>query len=234
MWIVMASSDSTTSERIAGLVRLQEQRALALGNRPGEVVPGAEIIVVRRNPESGRRQFDLLKWGLIPNRAPDQASPHLHARAETIAELPTFAKSFTKRRCIISIDLFTQRRTIGEPKGREFAFGNADGSDLFVAGIWDAWRVPGTENWIRTFATVTTEASDLVGQLHDRMPAILTMEQLPTWFGEVPASIEEVQGMLRPFLGRGMIRWPAKSKRPAKVEQEAKPPGEPDLFSPRT
>ncbi len=228
----MASSESTTSERIAELMRLQEQRARANGHKPGEMVPGAEIIVVRRNPETKRRQFDLLKWGLIPNWAPDQASPHLHARAETVAELPTFAKSFARRRCIISTHLFTQRRTIGEPKGREFAFGNSNESDLFVAGIWDAWHVPGTETWIRTFATITTEANDLVGQIHDRMPAILSMDQLPFWFGEVEMPLHEVQALLRPFPSKGMIRWPAKSKRPPTVVEELQPDPEPDLFGP--
>jgi putative SOS response-associated peptidase YedK len=229
----MTASERTTSERLADLVRLRDQRARVLGNRPGEMVPGAEIIVVRRNPKTGQRQFDLLKWGLIHNRAPDQAGPHLHARAETVAELPTFAMSFAKRRCIISTSLFTQRRTIGEPKGREFAFGMADGSDLFVAGIWDAWRVPGTEAWIRTFATITTEANDVVGQIHDRMPAVLMMDQLPFWFGEAGMPLQEVQALLKPFPSTGMIRWPAKSKRPPRMVEERRPDLEPDLFGPR-
>jgi putative SOS response-associated peptidase YedK len=229
----MASSESTRSERFAELIRLQEERARANGHKPGEMVTGSEIIVIRRNPETGRNQFDLLKWGLIHNKAADRSNPHLNARAETVAELRTFAKSFASRRCIISTHLFTQRRTIGDPKGREFAFGMADGSDLHVAGIWDAWRVPGTENWIRTFATITTEANDLVGQIHDRMPAILTIDQLPFWFGEVEMPLQEVQALLRPFPSKGMIRWPAKSKRPPAVVEEQQPDPEPDLFGPR-
>jgi putative SOS response-associated peptidase YedK len=168
----------------------------------------------------------------VPNWAADQASPFLHARAETVAELPSFKKSFAGRRCIISTSLFTQRRTIGQPKGREFAFGNADESDMLIAGIWDAWRVPGTDNWIRTFATITTAANELVGEIHDRMPGILTKDQLPFWFGEVSMPLEEVQGMLRPFPAKGMIRWPAKSRRPALLVEEEVPPPEPDLFSP--
>src|SRR5687767_12594990 len=81
MWIVMASSESTTSERLAELVRLQADRARANGLKPEQMVEGAEVIVVRRNPETGRKHFDLLKWGLVPNWAPDTSRPHLHARA---------------------------------------------------------------------------------------------------------------------------------------------------------
>lgn len=234
MWIVMASSESTTSERLAELARLQAERARANGLRPGQMVEGAEVIVVRRNPETGRKHFDLLRWGLVPNWAPDTSRPHLHARAETVAELKPFAQSFRKRRCIISTDFFTQRRTIGEPKSRLFAIGMADESKMFVAAIWDAWRASGTENWIRTFATITVPANTLVGEIHDRMPGILTKDQLPFWFGDVEMPLPEVQALLRPFPADRMIRWPAKSPRPPAVVEVSQPDPEPDLFGPRT
>jgi putative SOS response-associated peptidase YedK len=217
---------------LAELIRLQAERARANGHKPGEMVEGAEVIVVRRNPETGRKHFDLLKWGLVPNWAPDMSRPYLHARAETVAELRPFAQSFRRRRCVIRTDFVVQRRTIGQPKGRLFAIGMADGSSMFVAGIWDAWSVKGTDTWIRTFATITVPANDLVGEIHDRMPAVLTRDQLPTWFGDVEAPVDELQALLRPFPSERMIRWPAKSKRPAAVVVEERPDPEPDLFGP--
>lgn len=233
----MASSESTTSERLAELARLQAERARANGLDPGQMVEGAEVIVVRRHPETGRKEFGLLKWGLVPNWAPDTSRPHLHARAETVAELPAFAQCFRRRRCIVSTEFFTQRRTVGEPKGRLFAIGMADGSQMLIAGIWDAWKVKGIDTWIRTFATITVPANDLVAEIHDRMPAILTRDQLPFWFGDVEMPLPEVQAMLRPFPADRMIRWPAKSKRPPAVAKEQKPDPEvdpePDLFGPR-
>ena len=80
MWIVMASSESRTSVRIAELMRLQEQRARANGHKPGEMAAGADIIVIRSDPETHRREYDLLKWGFVPSWALDQVSLHLHAR----------------------------------------------------------------------------------------------------------------------------------------------------------
>ena len=228
----MASSDSTTSERLAELVRLQAERARANGHKPGQMVEGAEIIVIRRNPESGRREYGLLKWGFVPHWAPDLSRPHLHARAETVAELKVFAQSFRRRRCVVSTDFFVQRRTIGQPKGRQFAIGMADGSRMFVAGIWDGWNVKGTDTWIRTFATITVPANAVVAEIHDRMPAILTKEQLPFWFGDVEMPVAELQAMLRPFPPEGMIRWPAKSPRPPEISEDQQPDGELDLFGP--
>ncbi|MGK9236356.1 SOS response-associated peptidase [Inquilinus limosus] len=230
----MASSESTTSERLAELIRLQAERARASGHKPGQMVEGAEVIVVRRNPETGRKHFDLLKWGLVPHWAPDMSRPHLHARAETVDELRPFAQSFRQRRCVISTSIFTQRRTIGQPKGRLFAIGMADGSSMLVAGIWDAWHDKGTDTWIRTFATITVPANSLVGEIHDRMPAILTKDQLPFWFGDVEMPLEEVKAMLRPFPSEGMIRWPAKSPGPPALVEQQQPDPEPDLFGPRS
>lgn len=226
----MATSESVTSEHLAELIRLQAERARANGHKPGQMVEGAEVIVIRRNPETGRKEFGLLKFGLVPHWAPDMSRPHLHARAETVAELKVFAQSFRRRRCIISTDFFVQRRTIGQPKGRQFAIGMADGSSMYVAGIWDGWNVKGTDTWIRTFATITVPANAVVAEIHDRMPAILTRDQLPFWFGDVEMPIDEVQAMLRPFLAERMIRWPAKSPRPPAVSREQQPDPEPDLF----
>ncbi|MGL4968495.1 MAG: SOS response-associated peptidase [Inquilinus sp.] len=234
MWIVMASSESTASDHLADLVRLQAERARASGHKPGEMVEGVEAIVIRRNSETGRKHYGLLKWGLIPNHAPNMSRPHLHARAETVAELRPFAQSFRQRRCVITVDFFKQRRTIGQPKGKLFAIGMADQSDLLIAGIWDAWNIRGTDTWIRTFATITVPANELVGEIHDRMPAILTKDQLPFWFGDVEMPLPEVQDLLRPFPSRGMIRWPAESKRPPMVVEEQQPDSEPDLFTPRS
>ena len=48
-----------------------------------------------------------------------------------------------------------------------------DGRPFAVAGIWENWKHPGTEDWIRTFAVITCPANSLVADIHDRMPVIL-------------------------------------------------------------
>ncbi|WP_342234550.1 SOS response-associated peptidase [Inquilinus sp. OTU3971] len=201
-------------ERLQRLTRLRDERNHALGDRSGTVGEGEWCIVLRRNPETGECGWDLLQWGFVPRWAKDRASPHLHARAETVHELPTFGESFAHRRCLIFSDRFIEFRTIGQPKGQEVAFGLATGRSMVVAGIWDAWRNPESGDWLRTFAEITVDANDLVGEMHDRMPAILPQEAWRIWLGQDPATELELRGLLRTFPSELLTCWPAKQKRP--------------------
>jgi len=224
----MSMSSGVSHERIAELIRIRDEKARRSGREPGQMDLGADCLVIRHHPENGRRA-DLLRWGLVPNWAADQATAYQFARAETITELPSFSESFIRRRCIFPSSEYVQHRTVGSPKGQTIAFGMADGSQLFSAGIWDAWRDVERGEWVRTFAIVTVDANATVDGVHDRMPALLRRDQFPAWLGEAPASQEDLLAMLRPFPADALIAWPARSKRPPLV-----PPGEPDLFSARS
>jgi putative SOS response-associated peptidase YedK len=48
-----------------------------------------------------------------------------------------------------------------------------DGAPFGIAGIWENWKEPASGEWIRTFAIITTDANELVTDIHDRMPVIL-------------------------------------------------------------
>jgi putative SOS response-associated peptidase YedK len=51
----------------------------------------------------------------------------------------------------------------------------ADGcaSPLGLAGLWENWKDPTTNEWVRTYVIITAPANGLVATIHDRMPAIL-------------------------------------------------------------
>ena len=40
-----------------------------------------------------------------------------------------------------------------------------------------------TPEWVRTFVALTTPSNDLVGRIHDWMPAILDPGDYERWFG---------------------------------------------------
>ena len=48
-----------------------------------------------------------------------------------------------------------------------------DGSPFAFAGLWESWQ-NGTE--IRSATIITTDANDVVGPIHNRMPVILHPE----------------------------------------------------------
>src|ERR1700722_7047524 len=76
--------------------------------------PGRPGQVIRLNPKTRQRQLDWLAWGLLPHDTenPDTAPRPIHARAETVAELPTFASAFRNRRAVVPVGEYFQRRTI--------------------------------------------------------------------------------------------------------------------------
>jgi len=48
-----------------------------------------------------------------------------------------------------------------------------DGSPFGIGGLWENWKDPTSGDWVRTFAIITTDANELVAEIHDRLPLIL-------------------------------------------------------------
>ena len=82
-----------------------------------------------------------------------------------------------------------------------------DGRPFGLGGIWENWRHSSGE-WIRTFAIITTEANQLVGQIHDRMPLILAPPHYSRWLGE---ELDPVN-LMRPFPSEPMRMWPVSAR----------------------
>ena len=72
------------------------------------VAPTHDMPVLRRHPDSGERRLDLLRWGLVPRWAKDASGGArlINARAEGVAEKPSFRDAFAKRRCLVPADGF--------------------------------------------------------------------------------------------------------------------------------
>src|SRR5215212_4509939 len=82
----------------------------------------------------------------------------------------------------------------------------ASGEPFTLAGLWENWKDPATGEWIRTFTIITTDANELVGELHDRMPVVIAPEDRDRWLnGEDP---QELQELLRPYPADRMTMWP--------------------------
>jgi SOS response associated peptidase (SRAP) len=101
----------------------------------------------------------------IFRRAPGN---NLHTR-----DLPTFREAYRKRRCIVPVDGFFEWKAIKGQKAKQpYAIAMKDGTPFGIAGIWENWKDPSSGEWTRTFAIITTEANELVADIHDRMPVL--------------------------------------------------------------
>ena len=191
------------------------------------MAPTQDGAVLRRHPESGARRLDTLRWGLVPRWAGDAkgGARLINARAEGVAEKPSFRDAFARRRCLVPADGFYEWLSPKEAEGaakskdpkQPFAVALADGAPMAFAGLWEGWKAPDGA-WLRTYSIVTTEANPKQAPLHHRMPVILARADWPAWLGEEEAGPESLKALLRPCPPEWLACWPV-SKRANKVSE---------------
>lgn len=150
--------------------------------------PGQEYWVIRQNHETGMRSLDRLWWGLIPYWAKEATGGRrpINAKSETIASLPTFREAYKRRRCLLPIDNFFEWKGVKGAKNKQpYAIAMKSGQPFAVAAIWENWKRPGSEDWVRTFCVITCPANDLVAEIHDRMPVILAPSAYDRWLSSI-------------------------------------------------
>jgi putative SOS response-associated peptidase YedK len=143
------------------------------------IAPTQPIAVVRI--VEGRREFVLLRWGLLPSwvKDPREFSVLFNARGESVLEKPAFRSAMRYRRCLIPFDGFYEWTQKGKRKQPHYIH-SRDGGPMTFAGIWESWMGPNGEE-METAAIVTTTANLQLSPLHDRMPVILPPEAFDLW-----------------------------------------------------
>ncbi len=142
------------------------------------------------------RELRLLRWGLIPSWAKDGKKGINNARAETVHEKPTFKKAFAGRRCLLPVDGFYEWFQVDGEKQPFFLRPN-DGSVLALAGIYELWKDSEEESDLR-FTLITTQASDAMGHVHDRMPMVIDAQNWDTWLDPRMSNVEQAHGLMVP------------------------------------
>jgi putative SOS response-associated peptidase YedK len=164
---------------------------------PTQPIP---LVTARRGPQGLSRHFQLARWGFLPGFVKDpQKFPLLiNARAETLAEKPSFRAALRRRRCLIPADCWYEWRANG-PKSiakTPFLLRRRDGGLMGFAGLWETYAdASGGE--IDTACIVTTMANGATAAIHDRMPALIAPEDYDAWLDPdetVPPPLE----LLRP------------------------------------
>jgi putative SOS response-associated peptidase YedK len=143
------------------------------------VAPTQPIPIVRL--VDGKRQFALVRWGLLPSwvKDPKAFTLLINARGESAAEKPAFRAAMKRRRCLIPADGFYEWQKAGERKRPFFVHGKT-GAPLAFAGLWETWTGPNGEE-LETAAIVTTKANRTLGPIHDRMPVIVPPDGFDLW-----------------------------------------------------
>ena len=151
------------------------------------IAPTQQVLTIVGD-EGGRPLWKEQRWGLVPFWAKDPAIGNrmINARAETIAEKPSYRESFSHRRCLVPATGFYEWRKGDDGKKAPYFISRADDQPLLMAGIWDVWE-KGEGDPLHSFSIITRDANEFMRDLHQRMPVVLESSAIDAWFDpEVP------------------------------------------------
>jgi putative SOS response-associated peptidase YedK len=135
------------------------------------------------------------RFGFLPNWASPDTKPQINARSETLSEKPFFRDAFRKSRCLVPADGWYEWKT-EEGKKVPYFVQRPDHTGFFFAGLYSVHLLPdGTTRY--TFCIVTSEASEDLGSLHERMPVIVPEEHWRDWLLS-ETKPEVLQSILKP------------------------------------
>ncbi len=149
--------------------------------------------------------LSLAQWGLLPTRQSEGRVAHrlINARAETLAQKPTFRRLLSQR-CLVLADGFYEWRRLPDGTKQPMRIALSSGELFAMAGLWETHHTPDGRA-MRLFVIITTASNALVAPIHDRMPAILPPGLESDWLTGGSQSLAELR---RPFPADQMIAYP--------------------------
>jgi len=182
----------TTGRELAGFFGLPDGPDL----QPRfNVSPSQPVVTVR--PAPGGRELSLLTWGLIPHWSKEPKGL-INARSETAAAKPAFRGPFRRRRCLVAADGFFEWKREGRRK-QPYFFCLPHHQPFAFAGLWDHWA--GDGKVVEGCTILTTDANEVVGPVHERMPVILGPEGWDVWLDPDEHDPNQLQPLLHPYAG---------------------------------
>jgi putative SOS response-associated peptidase YedK len=202
-----------------------EKRFEAEAVQPERVRPNANVAPGSLAPvitSDSPKAIQLYQFGFRPNWGTPQMM-FLNARAEGdhnpendpgyrgakgIIQKPSFRKAIRSQRCLVLADAFIEGpfdRKLSEPylvylKGKERPFA--------MAGIWDSWLDPTTQQTLFSFAIITTTANEVLQRIrHPRAPVILPREAEAAWLSP-DTPLAQVTDLLAPWPSEHMNAYP--------------------------
>jgi len=153
-----------------------------------------QFVAAIREDDNKDRELVMLRWGLVPFWAKDPSIGNrmINARAETVAEKPSYRAAFRHRRCLVLADGFYEWRRTGDTKTPYF-ISLANGEPFALAGLWESWKDKDSGDLLQTTTLITTDANDFMRPVHHRMPVIVQSDTADEWLsGSAQESLQHV------------------------------------------
>ena len=183
------------------------------------IAPGQAVAAMLRGA-AAERHFLWMRWGLVPSwsKGERRMAPLINARAETVAEKPSFRDAFAGRRCVVFADGFYEWRQGGNRQ--PYCVRLADGAPFAFAALWEPVADEKEGEPDKGCALITTEANAKMAEVHHRMPVILTPEEVGPWLD--PASAPgDLLALLKPLPDDAVTLTPVSKRVNAVREDDA-------------
>ena len=162
-------------------------------------------------PNNGENSVEFFQWGLIPSWAKDPkiGNRMINARAETLAEKPSFRTPYKRRRCLILSDGFYEWKSEAGSKSKTPFYVQLKSEKPFAfAGLWEAWYPRPDDDPLLSCTIITTSPNPLMETIHRRMPVILEPDTYNLWLDPSEQSPKQLDGLLKPYPAEEMMAYP--------------------------
>lgn len=168
--------------------------------QPRYNIAPTQFVAAIRNSDGAERELVMLRWGLVPFWAKDPSIGNrmINARAETVAEKPSYRAAYRHRRCIVLADGFYEWQKAGDIKTPHF-ISLASGAPFALAGLWENWSDKESGDTLQTTTLITTAANDFMEPLHHRMPVILEANTAGEWLAGSNDLLDDVAAITPPL-----------------------------------
>lgn len=189
---------------------LSEENAAKLTKPRYNVAPSQDVPVIT---SARPRECSFMRWGLIPSWSKDESVGNklINARSETLIEKPSFRNAFEARRCLILANGFYEWHKLSSKVKQPMYIRLRSQEPFALAGLWESWRHPETQEVVRSCTIITTEANDLITPFHHRMAVMLTPEEEDVWLDESVAARDTMR-LFRPYPSAEMEAYPVSSR----------------------
>jgi putative SOS response-associated peptidase YedK len=143
--------------------------------------PKSEVPVI-----GGNDKLALLKWGFPLHGKSDTV---FNARAESLSEKRMY-KDILGNRCLVPATCFYE----WDKAKRKYRLTMSNSKLFYMAALWkEEKHSDGLKAFY--FTIITTEPNDLIGTIHNRMPAIISFKDTAAWL----RGKDEAFSLLKPY-----------------------------------
>lgn len=170
------------------------------------IAPTTQVLTISQ--KDSKRVPVLRKWGLIPSWAKDAkvGNSLINARADGVADKPSFRSAFKRSRCLVVADGFYEWKKLDAKTKQPYFIHMKDDRPFAFAGLSEWWK--GTDPPTESATIITTDANPLMAPIHDRMPVILPPESYDLWLDPEFADKEKLLALLKPYPPKEMVATP--------------------------